>query len=298
MDLISEAVASTRAGRAVACRNRYAGTWSTRFPAVNGSGLHIVRHGSLWFIPEHGPASRLHAGDVVFVPRGPQHGFSHAATAFQELSRVADRTPNLDSFDVEFVSCCYHLDRGQIHESFNDLPDVLTLTIDDQAHPMLRTLADLLGEHAAADRPGNDIALPALVDLLLIHLLRGWHGQNGENWPESADPQIAGVLRTVQEEPHKPWTVRQLCDLAGLSRATFARRFTDMMGETPSAYLIRRRLDHGAQLLRYTELPLASIASQLGYSTEFSFSSAFRRGFGIAPGRFRLRERDPNPSGR
>lgn len=293
MDMISEAVSSTRAGRAVAARNRHAGSWSARFPAINGSGLHIVRRGSPWFIPADGPAVPLHPGDVVFVPHGPPHGFSDRPLTFGELPAIVRRTAEMGPFDVEFVSCCYHLDRGHIHDSLAGLPEVITLTIDDQRYPMLRSLTDLLGEHAADDRPGSDIALPAVVDLLLIHLLRAWHDQRGDpEWPGVTDPGVARALHAVQENPHRPWTVRQLSDLAEMSRSAFARRFTEATGSTPSAYLIRSRLDRGAQLLRHSDLPLAAIATQLGYATEFSFSAAFRREFGIAPGRFRRRERD------
>jgi len=46
-------------------------------------------------------------------------------------------------------------------------------------------------------------------------------------------------------------------------------------------------------LLRETKAPLAVIARQVGYSSEFAFASAFRREFGISPGRFRHREREP-----
>ncbi|MBT0773251.1 AraC family transcriptional regulator [Kineosporia sp. J2-2] len=293
MDRISETVAATRAGRAVAVRNRYAGGWTARFPAIHGSGLHIVQHGSPWLIPEHGAATRLRPGDVVFVPRGPEHGFAHTPARLPGLP-AGERTPNLAHFDVEFVSCCYHLDRGQVHESFAGLPDVITLSIDDAAHPRLRMLADLLGEHAATDRPGDDIALPAIVDLLLVHLLRAWQDRPADvPWPGQepvGDPRIAHALRAVHADPRRPWTVQQLADLAGMSRATFGRRFGQVTGESPGAYLLRRRLDRAALLLRSTHLPLAAVARQLGYSTEFSFAAAFRREFGIAPGRFRQRE--------
>ena len=178
-----------------------------------------------------------------------------------------------------------------MHDSLTGLPDVVTLTIDE-SEPVIRTLADLLGEHATTDRPGSDIALPALVDLLLVHLLRVWRDRHGaEHGAIGDDPLIARVLRTVRADPGRLWSVRQLSGLAGISRGAFTRRFTAAAGETPRAYLIRRRLDHGTQLLRYTQQPLAAIAEQLGYASGFSFSAAFSRQFGIAPGRFRQRER-------
>ncbi|MGI3199186.1 helix-turn-helix transcriptional regulator [Streptomyces sp. GLT-R25] len=60
-----------------------------------------------------------------------------------------------------------------------------------------------------------------------------------------------------------------------------------MVGKPPMTYLTGRRLSHGARLLRETKAPLATIARQVGYSTEFAFGAAFRREYGISPGRFR-----------
>ncbi len=282
VDPISEAVARSRAGRAVAARNRYReNPWSVRFPAINGSGLHIVRRGTVWFVPEQGRPIELQAGDIVFVPRGPVHGFSNAPIPYGALSS-APKTPDLDDFTVEFVSCCYHLDKGRVPETFGELPDVLTLTLDDQTDPLLRNLTDLLAEHATGQGAGSDIALAAVVDLLLVHLLRAWQSED-----DRLDPSIAKAVRAVQEDPHRPWTVQQLSDLTHLSRTSFTRRFAAGMGETPRDYLLRRRLDRGAHLLRHTDLPLTAIASQLGYATAFSFSAAFRREYGLPPSTFR-----------
>ncbi|GAB7039241.1 MULTISPECIES: helix-turn-helix transcriptional regulator [Catenuloplanes] len=298
MDLINEVVASARAGRAVARRSRYAGAWATRFPAVNGSGLHVIRQGSLWLIPRESEPVFLRAGDAVFVPHGPPHGFSHVPAPFPTLSETGTWVPGGDPFEVEFVSCCYHLDRGRVHESLAGLPEVITLTVDGRRHPQLPVLADLLGAHADGAGPGDDIGLAAVVDLLLVHLLRAWRGlRDEETWRRTPDPQIARVLEVVRDEPYRTWTVRELSDLARMSRAAFTRRFTAVVHESPGAYLTRRRLEQGAHLLRHTELPLAAVAEHVGYATEFSFSAAFRRHYGIAPGRFRHRDRASGGAG-
>ncbi len=288
MDLINEVVATARAGRAVARRSRYAGAWATRFPAVNGSGLHVVRQGSFWLVPQDGAPVSLRPGDAVFVPHGPPHGFSHAPASFASLSETGIWAPGGDACDVEFVSCCYHLDRGQVHESLIGLPDIITLAIDGESNPQLPVLADLLGEYADGAGPGNDIGLAAVVDLMLVHLLRAWRGLQDEKIRRrTPDPQIAQILETIQEEPYRAWSVQELSNRTRLSRAAFTRRFTAVLNETPSAYLTRRRLEQAAHLLRYTELPLAAVAEHVGYATEFSFSTAFRRRYDIAPGRFR-----------
>jgi AraC-like DNA-binding protein len=72
-----------------------------------------------------------------------------------------------------------------------------------------------------------------------------------------------------------------------MSRSAFPRHFSTVVGQSPTSYLISARLRRGAQLLRQTDAPLAAIARRVGYSTEFAFSSAFRREYGVSPSRFR-----------
>ena len=55
----------------------------------------------------------------------------------------------------------------------------------------------------------------------------------------------------------------------------------------PMTYLMEWRLNCAARLLRETDAPLAVIARQVGYSTEYAFAGAFRREYGVPPGRFR-----------
>jgi AraC-like DNA-binding protein len=85
--------------------------------------------------------------------------------------------------------------------------------------------------------------------------------------------------------------VQHLSSAAGMSRATFTRRFQAAVGQPPAAYLLARRLDKAVSLLRETDAPLAAIARQTGYSTEFALAAAFRREHGMAPGAFRRTHR-------
>ena len=71
------------------------------------------------------------------------------------------------------------------------------------------------------------------------------------------------------------------------SRSAFARRFTDLLGEAPLAYLTQWRMALARERLRDTDLRLAAIAQSLGYGSEFAFAAAFKRHHGAAPGRWR-----------
>ncbi|WP_033339764.1 AraC family transcriptional regulator [Catenuloplanes japonicus] len=155
--------------------------------------------------------------------------------------------------------------------------------------PLPSVVALLDAHEAQAGGPGTDTVRPALLDLMLTHALTGWLASADR--PATPDPAITTLLNMIDDSPQTRWTVRDLGRAAGLSRAALTRRFTAAVGRPPMAYLIGARLDRAARLLRETEAPLSSIARQVGYATEFSFAGAFRREYGVAPGRFRAAAR-------
>nr|WP_018500540.1 helix-turn-helix transcriptional regulator [Parafrankia discariae] len=81
--------------------------------------------------------------------------------------------------------------------------------------------------------------------------------------------------------------MEQLGAEAGLSRATFTRRFTALVGEPPLAYLTRWRLTTAARILRQQDIPLSAVAHRVGYTSEFAFVKAFKREYGLVPGNYR-----------
>jgi len=70
-----------------------------------------------------------------------------------------------------------------------------------------------------------------------------------------------------------------------------------LVGEAPLAYLTRWRLNLAARRLRDTDEPIAAVAGQVGYSSEYSFSRAFTRFHGEPPGRYRRRSRVSGATG-
>ena len=300
VDVISEVVGSARAGQAYARRIRERDRWGLRFLAFEGIGFHVVLHGSGWLVTAGAEPVALRPGDIIFAPHGTEHGLTHAACALRELPVASTDAQPFDPRPAHFEFLCgaYRLDRGRVHLFLHRLPDVIHVSPDYACHPELRSLIDLLDDDVTRARPGAGVSRSALVDLLLVHVLRLWQEEQGAGeggsepaWPGIGDAVIAGVLREIHENPQAPWTVQRLSELAGVSRTAFTRRFTASVGKPPMAYLIGWRLMRGAQLLTETDAPLAAIARQIGYSSEFAFATAFRREFGIAPGRFRHRDR-------
>ena len=81
----------------------------------------------------------------------------------------------------------------------------------------------------------------------------------------------------------EPLTVADLAREAGLSPAHFSREFRRAFGEPPHRYLLTRRLERAAALLRNTDRSVADVCVTVGLSSVGSFTSSFRRIYGMTP---------------
>ncbi|MCX5199784.1 AraC family transcriptional regulator [Streptomyces sp. NBC_00249] len=153
------------------------------------------------------------------------------------------------------------------------------------------TLIALLASEITRDEPGQEIVLDRLLDLLLIGVLRAWLAAPGSGAPAwyraQGDPVVGVALRMLHERPAHGWTVEELARAAGVSRASLARRFTELVGEPPVAYLTGWRLALAADLLREPDATVATVARRVGYGSAFALSTAFKRVRGVSPQEFR-----------
>ncbi|RSS58178.1 AraC family transcriptional regulator [Streptomyces sp. WAC07061] len=309
MDVVSDAITAVRVGRPSSDRMRVDGSWCVRFAPYDGAGFHVVLEGGCWLLPDGGPPVSLVAGDAVLLPHGTGHVIADSpadaravarALPFESVRGAWRRTGPKDDGTaagaggtVEMLCGKYRLDRSRAHPLMAELPPVVHLPNRVGSHPELRSAIDLLGRELGGQRPGGGVAVPSLLDLLLVYMIRSWLTAEGTagSWPAVlGDPVAAAALRALHADPAAPWTNERLAAEAGVSRPTLARRFTALVGRPPMAYLTWWRLNLAAGLLRGTEDPLAAVARRVGYGTPYALSHAFSREFGTTPGRYRAGE--------
>ncbi|MEU4303740.1 AraC family transcriptional regulator [Kitasatospora aureofaciens] len=318
MDVVSDAIAAVRVGRPSFDRVRARGRWGAWIPGYAGAGFHVVLAGSCWLVTESGRrAVRLEAGDAVLLPHGTGHALSAEeltypqARQLPQLNTLLERPPQANgtvgangtdrtggtgttggadgAADAELLCGKYRLERGPAHPLMRELPALLHLPTHDGEHPELRSAVELLGAELATARPGAQLAAPALIDLLLVYLVRAWTTRpEAGGWGAAlADPVVAAALAAVHTNPAHPWNAETLAARAGVSRATLNRRFTALTGRPPMAYLTWWRMTRAAALLRRGTDPLETVARQVGYSSGYALSHAFTRQFGTTPGHYR-----------
>ena len=176
---------------------------------------------------------------------------------------------------------------GQVSQRLlSALPTLSVVRRGEWENPLL----DILDREAAIDQPGQAAILDRLVDLLCLTTVGLPHParRRRPGWFRAAtDPVIGPALELMHNNPGHPWTVATLGAAVGASRAGFARRFTDLVGEPPLTYLTRWRLDLAADQLAEPDLSVARIAAAVGYDNPFAFSNAFKRHTGVSPTHFR-----------
>jgi len=99
--------------------------------------------------------------------------------------------------------------------------------------------------------------------------------------------RIAPVLDQMRKHPDQDWPIARMCDAAGLTRRTFARKFFEATGQTPLVWLIATRVSHAADLLETSHLPLNEVAKRSGFGSGETFRREFRKLRGTSPSNYR-----------
>ncbi|MDH6623860.1 AraC-like DNA-binding protein [Streptomyces sp. LBL] len=279
MDVLSDAISAMQVGRPSMSMAAADPSWEMNVQTFEGARFYVVTTGDIRVTRPDEQAITLEPGDAVLFPRGTAH----------TLVNATDGT-------AQFLSGDYRLDQARPHPLFHNLPDLVSLPARADRYPSLQASIDLLRSELGEQMYGRDLVLPALLDVLLVHLIRAClierAGLQATGWCVALDDKvISRSLRAVHERPADPWTVESLGAHAGLSRAAFARRFTAMVGQPPLTYLTWWRLTTAARLLQTTDVPLSAVAQRSGYGSAYAFANAFKREYGISAGRYRQQHR-------
>jgi transcriptional regulator GlxA family with amidase domain len=126
---------------------------------------------------------------------------------------------------------------------------------------------------------------------MLVEVLRRpvqhLQGQRTGWFSGMADPHIALALQKMHADVACHWTVATLAKQVGMSRAVFARRFSERVGVAPATYLSNWRIALAKDALLHSERSINDIALSIGYLSDSAFSTAFSRIVGYAPASYR-----------
>jgi AraC-like DNA-binding protein len=309
-DDLSEVLQGVRFRGAVFCRSELSAPWGFSVLGRDFASFHIVTRGKCC-LDVDGLDGRfwLSEGDLVILPAGHAHTVrdspSSPATRLEELvaggGMDARGTLRTGGGGAGTVLVCggFHWEDRATSPIVTSLPPIIHLR--GRTHGVdtwLRLTLAFLSEEAEAGRPGAEIAVTRLADLLFIEALRTHFSAPGNTESGLAaalrDPRISAAIVSIQRHPEARWEVGSLARQVGMSRTAFATRFKALVGESPISYVTRCRMSKATGVLRSSGATIAKVAERAGYDSEASFSRAFRRCLGTSPAAFRRTLGTPN----
>ncbi|WP_207478404.1 AraC family transcriptional regulator [Arenibaculum pallidiluteum] len=286
-----------------------AGRWGVRYPRIDNAGFGLVLQGSCHLGVDGCAPLQLEKGDFVLIPSAPGFVFSSdpdfepvpidpaMATAARGELRHGD--PRAET-DFRLLGGYFGFDPANTALLVGLLPTLVHIRADEGAARRLVGTIDMITDEALNQRPGRDLIVERLVEVMLVEALRfrpqviGAISRVGLLQGLS-DPTLARALRAIHADVARDWTVATLAREAGLSRSTFSERFAQKVGMAPMEYLVRWRMALAKDFLRRKDMPLERLAEAIGYQSASAFSTAFRREVGVPPSHFARSLRDRSP---
>ena len=159
---------------------------------------------------------------------------------------------------------------------------------DERLSRLARDLADELMQ----EEPGQEVVVAALVEHLVVHLLR--HHSNVRRSDEMelsrvglVDRRIRRAVELMHAHLDRELPLEEIASAAYLSPFHFARLFKKLTGASPHAYLATLRVERAQMLLADTDLSIAEVSARVGYSSPSHFTKAFHQAKGLTPSAFR-----------
>jgi AraC-like DNA-binding protein len=302
---VDQLVRHLRVDSSVLCRSVMAAPWGFGIAGRDTGSFHTVVEGQGWLEVEgtNEPIA-MRTGDVAVLPTGKPHWMRDSQgstapplTAILATHDVIDGELRFGGDDgplTEVVCGVFSLEDGQRVAWIDRLPPVVVSSAEPDERLWRPAVIDALRHEARTPTEGGALIVNRLLESLITDAFRTALGSFVDAAVPAAalaDGRIGRVLARLHEEPARPWSVRELADVAVMSRSAFSERFSVLVGEAPMRYLTELRLTRAARLLRSTDATLADVARSVGYGSEEALSRAFKVRFGEAPSVFRTRHR-------
>lgn len=298
LDPLSDVIALLRPTTVFAKGISGSGDWAVRYSSFGDPSFCAILEGSCRLAIDGQEAVTLETGDFTLLPATPgftMSGFGptatadlvaidpHATTGFSGEMRHGD--PD-GAPDVRMLGGYFAFASPDAALLVSQLPTLIHL----RGAERLATLVEMVRDEAGDARPGRDLVLARLVEVLLVEALRTVCGSQA---PPGllrglADPQLAAAIRGIHAAPAHGWTVAALAKEAALSRSAFFDRFARVVGTPPMEYLLNWRMSLAKDMLRRGVGRIEEIACRVGYGSASAFSTAFARQVGMPPKRYAM----------
>ena len=263
--------------------------------------FHIVLSGECFVGSDGHDAVKAEEADIIMLPNGNPTGSPTSRVA--NWSRVHEQARPVNSATRFFRKgeITNRLMCGLVQfRSGRIAPDTRCITgndafFDARVGRAIWSVVKLIdAEMQSNENRGSRIA-DRLTEVLFLQLLNHYvsHSEDTTGFLAALrDRRVYRALTLIHQEPEFDWTLTSLGERVGMSRATLVRRFQEVIGVAPMAYIADWRIMKAHSLVRYSATPFEQIADSTGFASARTLSRAFQRRYGCTPNELRRSQRE------
>lgn len=291
-DVVGDVLETLRFRGSIFFRSDLAAPWGMSLEPAGIPRFHVALSGNCYVgIGTNDPVG-VQEMDIIMLPAGNAHWIadepgrqlvpSSRAGAACELGEPLFQRGVITN---RLLCGIVNYDQNSSHPLLETLPDILHFPTLATTEPIWATVTMIDVEMKRAHRY-NEFIVDRLTEVLFLQLLHYQVERGGESTGFLAalqDRRIHSALSLIHRDPAFNWTLESLGQRVGMSRATLVRKFQDVVGVAPMAYLADWRIVKAHNLISYSTRSFEDIADATGFASARTLGRAYQRRYGSTP---------------
>ena len=292
VDVVEDVLETLRFRGSTFFQSQLAAPWGMSLEPVGTPRIHIVFSGSCFVGSDSIEPVQVGAMEIVVLPKGDLHWIAdRPGRALIPSERAGNAcelgSPMFQNGEITNRLMCgiLRFDTESPHPMLDSLPRILHLPNLDPGGPIWMTVAliDVEIRRAQSNRTSIVDRLTEVLFLQILHHHIGADDQPTGFLAALRDRRIHRALTLIHQDTAFDWTLKTLGERVGMSRATLTRRFQEVVGVAPMAYVTGWRVTKAYNAVKTTAAPLEQIAESTGFASARTLTRAFERQYGITP---------------
>ncbi len=298
MDILSDLLQQSHLTGGIYYCHAFDDRWGLDIEASNRGTFHILIKGAAK-LSHNNKIKKMKPGDIIAIPNGDAHWVALEQNCLRipmtDIITLYEKPmmamPDMDSVVSILLSGHFNFNNPTQFPLFNGLPDCIQVSSKTSKNlEWLKALVIKMNMESIEKGMGSEIYLNRQVELLFVDLMRHWLAKDKRHnilLKAAKNKHVLNALNLFHENPQKEYRLEELSSELGISRASFTKKFTKIVGVSPMSYLSKWRLHIACNLLISSQLSIMEIAFKVGYQSDSALAKVFRTELDLSPGAYR-----------
>jgi AraC-like DNA-binding protein len=295
-DVLNDVLTTLRFRGSIFFRSQLAAPWGISLHETGFPRFHIALSGTCFVGSEEHAAVEVMQKDIVMLPTGNAHWIADrpgrklvSENDTGEACQLGNPLFQNGEITNQIMCGIVNYDQHGAHPILDALPEVIHFPMLKPDEPIWMTVALMNAEIERLQRQDDPI-IDRLTEVLFLQLLYKFASNNGAACGFLAalqDRRLHQALTLIHRSPEFAWSLEELGNRVGMSRATLVRHFESSIGIAPMTYIRNWRLLKAHNQIKTSITPIEQVAHTVGFSSAASLNKAFVRFYHCTPSELR-----------